>query len=58
MLRYLKVMKGVFMLEFINVTKQFETVTAVNNISFTLNKRNCFTELLEEMVLVNLQFFV
>ena len=26
------------MLEFINVTKQFETVTAVKNISFTLNK--------------------
>lgn len=25
------------MLEFKNVTKEFETVTAVNNISFTLN---------------------
>ena len=25
------------MLEFINVTKQFENITAVNNISFTVN---------------------
>lgn len=34
------------MLEFTNVTKQFETVTAVNDISFTVNKssvlRNCW----------------
>ena len=29
-------MKGVTILEFKNVTKQFETVTAVKNISFTL----------------------
>lgn len=28
--------KGVYMLEFKNVTKQFETVTAVKNISFTV----------------------
>jgi len=33
----INVMKGVSMLEFINVTKQFETVTAVKDISFTLN---------------------
>ena len=37
--------KGAIMLEFIDVIKQFETVTAVNNISFTVNQatvlRNC-----------------
>lgn len=34
------------MLEFTHVTKQFETVTAVNDISFTVNQssvlRNCW----------------